>query len=262
LPGPLWPTGPAELPAVVDLEGQRYTVPRVPGPRLAWAIAKRLDLVPELLTPDDRAEVHRRLRRATDRLDVGDLDRATVQLAATLCGIDTGVNGWRAGVRLCSTLIGDWPRSAGALAQLGIDPARAPLWRSCAGLYFSFIDPPGAKDDEVKNAKTELYAPLPQEPSWMRPVKPKPAVDTRAAQAGAMALFQNATGRKPALVQCAECRQVASHATTCSKAPPPQGGPRRAGCPGCGRSSGHARGCPRSMAHPGVRPPASSPAPS
>lgn len=220
MPGPLWPGGPAELPAVIELGGQRYTVPAVPGLRLAWAVTRFLPIVPELLAPDDRAEVHRRLRQATDLLDREDTVQATVQLVADLAGIDSGVNGWRAAVRLCGALVADWPYTAGALMGGGLQPASAPLWQLCAAMYYQFIDNPGADDAAVKRAKQELFAPLRGEPAWMRPVKPPPPIKPAQARAGAMALFQQATGRMPDLPPpCRECGQRTGHAQGCVRAP-------------------------------------------
>lgn len=203
---------------MVDLAGRQYTVPAVPGLRLAWAAARVVPIIPELLAPDDRAEVHRRLRHATDPLDRVDAERASVQLVAELAGVETGVNGWRAAVRLCRALLADWPYTAGALMALGVPPATAPLWQLCAALYWQFIDGAGADDSDVKQARLQLFAPFRGEPSWMRPVKPPPPIKPDQARAGAAALFEQATGRKPQLLPaCSGCGRRTGHTDTCDR---------------------------------------------
>jgi hypothetical protein len=216
VPGPLWPGGPGELPAVVELAGRRYTVPAVPTLRLAWAITRYIPIIPELLEQDARAEVHRRFRHVTDPLDRSDTDEATVALVAELAGVAPGVNGWRAAVRLCASLLGDWAYAAGALMSAGVDPASAPLWRVCAGMYWQFIESPGADPEQVKASRTALFSPLPREPTWMRPVKPPPALHPAQARAGAAALMERASGARLDLAAlCRTCGRMGSHTADC-----------------------------------------------
>lgn len=219
MPGPLWPGGPGELPAVVELCGQRYTVPAVPGMRLAWAVARFVPIIPDLLDQDQRSEVHLRLRHVTDPLDRIDTEQATVSLVADLAGIDIGVNGWRAAVRLCSALLADWPFASGALLSVGIDPGSAPLWRICSGLYWQFIENPGSEPDAVKQAKQQLFAPLRSEAAWMREVRPPPPLNAAAAHAGAKAMMEQRTGQRIDLsALCRVCGRMGEHTPDCPNA--------------------------------------------
>jgi hypothetical protein len=115
--------------------------------------------------------------------------------------------------------MGDWAFAAGALMAGGVDPAGAPLWRVCAAMYWQFIENPGSDPDQVKAARTALFAPLPREPTWMRPVKPPPTLHPAQARAGATALMERAAGGRLDLsALCRTCGRMGSHTPDCPKA--------------------------------------------
>lgn len=197
--GPLWPHGPAQLPCIVQVADERYTVPTLPPLRLAYAISRGVLIVPDLLTDDDRDRVRERLRNPIDGLGDLALQQATVHLISRLGGIAEGVNGWRAAYRLCSGLLSEWPLASGLLLEIGIDPATAPLWQTLSVFYRRMVADPNADKDEAKKAKVELFAPLRGEPAWMQPVKPPPLLSPSVAKANALALYERVTGKKAVL---------------------------------------------------------------
>ena len=246
--GPVWPGGPADTPCVVDLAGRRYTVAAVPGLRLAFAVARGVMVVPDLLQPGDKDAVYARMTDPVDPLDWGDVERATVAVVAALAGVRSGVNGWRAALRLCHGLVSDWPHSGGALMDLGVAVRSAPLWELCAGMYWQFVDNPQGKPDDVKRAKLQLFAPLEGEPAWMQETKPPPPLAKGEAKAGAMALFARANGGAAPKIpgRCDQCGRLGGHAADCEfNAARGRG---VAPCRACGGVGVHKRGCPRGMA--------------
>ena len=233
----------------------RYTVAPIPGLRLAFAVSRGIAVVPELLEPEQRDEVHARMRHPTDPLDWVDVERAAVFTTAALAGVRTGVNGWRAALRLCHALVADWPHSGGALQELGLSLRKAPLWELCAGMYWQFIDNPQGKAEDTKRAKLQLFAPLEGEPEWMREVRPPPPMAQGEAKAGAMQLFQRANGGAVPKIpgRCEECGRLGGHKGDCSLNN--ARGKGAAPCRACGSIGSHKRGCPKE------RSPASATAP-
>lgn len=178
------PVSPLTLPVAVRLGTEVYTVAPVRGAQLAaWiAIGDWAAIVPGALAPADAARVRERIADIRDplgALDCQDMGRA---LAARLCGLGPGLNGWRMGVRLCGSLVGEWTQVAAALLVHGIDPDSAPLWQTCGVLLRLMQE--GTADEDQARLMARLKSPLPGEPVGRRSgVAAPPPFDRKAAVA-------------------------------------------------------------------------------
>lgn len=165
--GELYPGGPLTTPAEIDLGGHIVTLSAsLSSLDVAYAIAYADwgRIVPGGLESRDRAIVKQRLRNKRDGLTRTHTDHAAILVAIRMCGIETGIRGYRAAAKLCGTLIGAWPQVAGLLSTNSIDPSSSPLWQVCAVMYRLFVEPPEIKNEDRVSSRISFYAPLPREP--------------------------------------------------------------------------------------------------
>lgn len=189
----MWPGGPVQLPARISVCGGDYTVQAAPTGRVAYLVCTSLWLAPTLMDAGDHAAVQARLRDPHDPLDVADLERASLELAARVVGIRRGVTGWRVAVRLCTALVHEWESVGPVLVGSGLDLS-LPLWRVAAAMYGMAVNQHG-EEAKRNTAAAALIAPLPWEPAWLDPPKRVPVVSKAKARASNRAFYQQFTGR-------------------------------------------------------------------
>ena len=161
----LYPGGPVELPTTVVFGDHPVTVD-MGALQVAHAVSV-MDwraIIPHGLTRRDRDTILRRLDDRRDPLTYAHIDAAAIRLAVRLCGIDTGIKGYRSAVKMCLTLMQNWPIASGVLSTNGVDVARDPLWRTCAAMYRLWVEPPEEKEEERINRRTYLFEPISGEP--------------------------------------------------------------------------------------------------
>lgn len=165
--GELFPGGPVTGPVEFALGDQIVTLDAgLTTPVIAHAIGygQWHRLVPDGLSKRDRSIIRTRFADRRDGLDRTHTDTAAIMLAIRLCGIETGIMGYRAAVKLCGTLIGAWPIVSGTLVTNHVDPATDPLWKVCAVMYRLFVEPPEeSKDDRIRR-RQNFYTPIAGEP--------------------------------------------------------------------------------------------------
>lgn len=165
----LWPSGPLVPPVPVNLGADSYTYIGVPGTRVAWAVVSGdwRNIVPGGLEPRERAVVSQRLKHPIDDLDRRHTDAAAVHLAVRLCGINSGIMGYRAVWRCSAVLLGSWGMIAGMMATSGLDPVTDPYWKICAAIYRWYVDNPETKAEDRPKRRNAFYQPIPGEPAFL-----------------------------------------------------------------------------------------------
>lgn len=164
--GALWPGGPWEPPVPIALGNTVHQWGQM-MPMAAMAHVSRAEfweLVTDGISERDRAIVLSRIKSRDDDLERHHVQRAGVHLAIGLVGIETGIKGFRAAMRICGTVMGGWPSTGGLLAKHGVDVSKSPVWKTAAVLYHLLVENPEAsKDDRIKQ-RHQFYLPLPGEP--------------------------------------------------------------------------------------------------
>lgn len=205
--GEVFPGGPIVPPTEFSLGTQIVSLDKsLSTPAIAHAIGygQWHRIVPDGLTKRDRDIVRMRFGDKRDGLEQSHTDTAAIMLAIRLCGIETGIMGYRAAVKLCGTLIGAWPIVTGTLATNHIDPTTDALWKVCAVMYRLFVEPPEeSRDDRIKR-RQNFYTPIAGEPvgiiegagKQVRAVTVREASDSwRSAKRQYDALTQKLSGR-------------------------------------------------------------------
>lgn len=205
--GEVFPGGPIVPPVEFSIGSQFVTLDKsMSTPAIAHAIGYNQwhRIVPDGLTKRDRDIVRTRFADRRDGLERTHTDTAAIMLAIRLCGIETGIMGYRAAVKLCGTLIGAWPIVTGTLATNNVDPTTDALWKVCAVMYRLFVEPPEeSRDDRIKR-RQNFYTPIAGEPvgiiegagKQVRAVTVREASDSwRSAKRQYDALTQKLSGR-------------------------------------------------------------------
>lgn len=145
--GELWPDGPVELPALVDLGDERYRVRPVETRELLYALAAGdwTRLVPRAVRRRDRVRLAQRLYDPADALDLPHLWRAGTTLFGRLAGTSAGEGhdpaaAWWPGHRIAQFVVAHWLTFEGWSMRRGFNPHGEPLHRIVAAGWQFRID--------------------------------------------------------------------------------------------------------------------------
>lgn len=198
----MWATGPATLPATVELDGQVYTLREASTAELfGWIAAGNwLAIFPGLLDDADAEALARRINSLDDPTDYADLYEVATVAAARLAGAIWSATdksepapSWPGALRLLHTAAARWVKFEGWCVSHGYEPLAGPLWRITAAAYqwlyerWDATSDPKRKAVDLQRLDTSIWlTPLTPTAVTSAPALARHTVDQERAAARAM----------------------------------------------------------------------------